>query len=318
VNTKRLKPYFLNTLLTITCCAAYGLIQDIITIPLLLLISVLLGVVFYREHFGLGIANSIVVLTIFTLFFGVVSALVNGVPLILLALALALGVRLKMPLKVLLLLCAGLFMVDLMVSMELLEYFSNGELNISAVMLESGTMVREMMMEQYSDPEMLAMVEEAVRMSVDMAIMLAPGMFIIISTILAYVLIVVYKRVMNRQQVDTSFLIPFEQFGGDRVIAVLYVILFIVLTAAPMGEVFSSAALNVFIVLSFIFAVFGAAVFDYKFKQKGMKKILRRLLIFGALTLSGTFMLIPLFACIVFGLLDSFFDYRHLHTKEEQ
>lgn len=313
---KRWKPYILNTLLTIALCGAYGLVQGVLTLPLGFLISALLGEVFYRRHYGLGILNSGLVLVIFALFYDLLFSLSASVPIVLLGLALALGTRFKLPLRLLMLLCSGLFMADLAVSMQLMKHLSGGAISIQSMMLESGEMMRELFATQYQGAD-AELVEKTIQTAVDAAIMLTPGMFMIVSTGLAFILIVTYKKMMQRHSVDMSFLISFENFQGDILITVLYLVLFLVLTAAPEG-LFMTAALNVLLVLSFLYVVFGASVLDSVFKKRGMKKMIRRVLIITVLLFSSTFMMLPVFVCFVCGLSDSFFDYRKLRTKEEQ
>ena len=316
MNEKRWTPYMMNTLLTIALCGAYGFLQGPLSLVLGVLLSALLGVVLYKEHYLLGILNAALVLGIFIFCFDFTLALTNSIPIILLGAALALGTRFKMPVHLLLLLCAGLYMADLMVGMELIEHSSGGEVSIQSIMLESGNMVSEMFVSQYPGPE-AEMLEDIIRSAIDLSIMLAPGMFMIISSVFAFVLVVVYKKMMQKNHVDMSFLLPFEQFQAERVISVLYLVLFVIVLSAPSGK-FLAMCLNVLLILSFIFIVFGMSVFDNIFKKKGIKKGLRRLVIVLLLIFSNTFLMIPVFAYLICGLLDSFFDYRHLRTKEEQ
>lgn len=316
MNEKRWMPYVLNTLLTIALCGAYGLLQGPLSLVIGMLISVLLGMVLYKEHYLLGAFNSILVLGIFIFSFDITLALTNSVPIILLGLALALGTRFKMPVHLLILLCAGIYMADLLVGMELIEHSTGGEVSIQSIMLESGTMIREIFASQYQGPE-AEMLEKMIRGAIDMAIMLAPGMFMIISTVFALVLVVMYKKIMQKIHVDMSFLLPFERFQGDRVIAMLYIVLLVIVFSAPAGT-FLAISLNVLLILSFIFIVFGLSVFDNVLKKKGIKKFLRRLIVVSLLIFSNTFLMIPIFVYLIGGLTDSFFDYRHLRTKEEQ
>lgn len=312
-----MKPYMINTLLTIALCAAYCLLGGFLRAAVSVLISALLGVTFYREHYGRGIANSLLLLVIFTLFSGAISALLNGVPIVLLALALALGTRTKLSIYKLLLLCAFLYMADLVISMELLKQMTEGAVSFSSVMLETGNQLREVLKEQYQEPEMAAALEQAVTAAVDTCIMLAPAMLMIFSTAFSYILILIYKKMQNRQETDMSFLLPFDRLQGEGLMAALYLVLLFALTAAPEG-LFADAAANVLLFLSFLFVIFGAAVFDYKMKQRGMQKKMRRLLIFVLICFSGVFLMAPVFAFLIAGLSDSFFDHRRLRSKTEE
>ncbi len=317
MKTNRLKSYLLKTLLIIALCAAYCLFGGLLSTLTGLLISALLGTIFYREHYGLGAANAILILCIFTLFSGVVPALTSGVPLILLALSLAMGARHKLSIYHLLLLCSFLYMADLMVGMETMKSLTGGEVTFTRMMLEMGTELREAMSSQYPSPDMAVAVEKAVAMAVDMFIMLAPAIFMIISTILAFILILVFKKIQQGQEVDMSFLLPFDHLQGDRLVAVLYLVLFLLQTGMPEG-MFADLTTNVLLVLNFLFVCLGISVFNYQMKQKGLQKKTRRLLMVLLLCFSVTFFVVPIFALLIYGLTDCFWDYRHLRAQKKE
>ncbi len=317
MKTNGFKPYILNTLLSVGLCCAYALVGGGISLLIGMLISALLGVVFYREHYGLGIANSILVLVVLMLFLSPIPALTSGIPLVLLSLALSIGNRVKLNVYLMILLCSVLFMADIAVSMELMESMSGGELSFNAIMMEAGNMFGEAMGQQYADTETAEMVEEAMRVMVDVSIMLAPAIFMMVSTVLGYVLIVIYKKVQQKYGTDMSFWLPFECLQSDKVMAFLYLILLLLMMIAPEG-LFLDMATNVFLLLSFLFVIIGASVFDYKMKQRGIAKFLRCFIIVGMLAVSTSAFLIPALVLLICGLTDSFRDYRHLQVKKEE
>ncbi len=314
---KGFKSYLLNTFLTVGLCCAYALVGSGISLLIGMLISALLGVVFYREHYGLGIANSILVLVVLMLFLGIVPALTNGVPLVLLSLALSMGTHVKLNIYLTILLCSVLFMADIAVSMQLMEHISGGDLSFNAIMMEAGNMFGEAMGQQYADTETAEMVEEAVGMMVDISIMLAPAIFMMVSTVLGYILVVVYKKVQQKYGTDMSFWLPFDHLQSNNVMAFLYLILLLLMVVAPKG-MFLDMATNVFLLLSFLFVIIGASVFDYKMKQRGITKFLRRFFIVGILAVSTSAFFIPTLVLLICGLTDSFRDYRHLQAKKEE
>ncbi len=316
MNIKRLKPYMFNTLLTIALCAAYCLLGGILGMLTGLLISALLALVLYHEHYGFGAANAVLILVIFTMFHGVLPALTSGVPLILLALALVLGTRLRLSLYQLLLLCSFLFVADLMLGLKVIGHMSGGDVTFSSMMLDMGRQIRETMAAQYTDPAMEDMLEQVVSAAVDMSIMLAPAMFMIISAVLSYVLIFIFKRLQQRRDVDMAFLIPFDRMQSDKLIVVVYLALVLLLTAAPEGLLFDASA-NVLLVLSFMFVVLGLSVFDWKMKQRGTQRMARRLILFGLICVSTMSFMLPVMALLICGATDCFFDYRHLRAKKD-
>ncbi len=314
MKANRMKSYLINTLLTIALCAAYGLTSGILGTAIGLLISALLGALYYREHFALGIANSLVALIIFTLFFGPVQALIAGVPMLLLALALALGTRFKLSIYKLLFLCSVLFLLELLFNLGLVGQLSGGEVTLSSMMLEMGRQTRELMLQQYSNPEMAGVIEQAIFSAIDMSIMLAPTIFTVISIVLAFTLISIYKKMMLKHE-DMSFLLPFNALQGDKPFSVFYLALVFLFLAAPEGLFFDAAA-NVVLILGFLFVMLGLAVFNCKLKQNGTKRTARRVLTAALICFSTVFFMLPLFALLICGLADSFFDYRHLRPTE--
>lgn len=316
MNIKRLKPYMYNTLLTIALCAAYCLLGGILGMLTGLLISALLALVLYHEHYGFGAANGILILAIFSIFYGVVPALISGVPLILSALALVLGTRLRLSLYQLLLLCSFLFVADLVLTFKVIGHMSGTDVAFSSIMLDAGRQVREMLAAQYTDPAMEDMLEQVISASVDMSIMLAPAMFMIMSAALSYLLVFIFKRLQQRRGVDVTFLTPFDSMQGDKLIVIVYLFLALLLTAAPEGLLFGALA-NVLLVLSFLFVVLGLSVFDWKMKQRGTQRTTRRLILFGLICFSTMSFLLPVLVLLICGATDCFFDYRRLRAKKD-
>lgn|GEM_PF-3720065 len=316
MNTNRLRTYALNTLLTIALCAIYCLLGGTTSLVLGLFISALLALVMYHEHFALGVTNSIVLLVIFTLFGGLTNALLSGVPLIALALALALGTKAKLPFGKMLVLCAFLLVADFIVNMKFMSFTTGGEFTFSRVALEVGRMLRETMVAAHQDPAMVTAIEKTVSAAVDISIMLAPAMFMIACTVMAYVLIVLYKHLQKKRETDVSFLTDFDWLQGDKMMVMLYLILALIVTIAPTG-IFLSASANVLLVMSFVFVMLGASVLDWKLRQKGMNPLSRRLLLFGLLCVMTMFFFLPVLLLLLCGLTDCIFDYRHIQVKKE-
>lgn len=317
MKTNRLKFYFLNTLLTIALCSAYGYFNGILSVVLSVLIAALLGVVLHREHIALGVTNASLVLVILSVFLGPVNGLISGVPMVLLAISLALGTRFKMNFYHLLLLCSVLYLADILVSFEIAGHLSGGEISFSSMMLETGDGMREMMKAYYSDPAYQAMIDEAVSMTVDTSIMLAPSFFTVFCVVLAYVLLWVYKKIQIAQNTDMSSMINFNMMQADKMFAIFYLVLFVLLTASKKG-IFFDALCNVVVILTFLFFALGLSVFNFKLKQKGAGDKIRKLLTAALICFSTMFFMLPLIALVICGLTDAFFDYRKLRPKETE
>lgn len=316
MKTNRLKFYFLNTLLTIALCGAYCYLNGVLSVVLSVLIVALLGAVLHREHIALGVTNAALVLVILTVFLGPVNGLISGIPMVLLAVSLALGTRFKMNFYHLLLICAVLYLADILVSFEIIGQLSGGEISFSSIMLETGSQMREMMA-YYSDPAYQAMIEEVISMTVDASIMLAPSFFTIFCIVFAYILLWVYKKIQIAQNTDMSFMINFNMMQADKMFAIFYLVLFVLLTASRQG-IFFDALCNVIVILTFLFFALGLSVFNFKLKQKGAGDKVRKLLTAALICFSTMFFMLPLIALVICGLTDAFFDYRKLRPKETE
>jgi len=312
-----LKSYISASLLTIVLCAAYCLTGGILQFVAAMFISALLGNVYYRHHYGYGILNSLMVLAVFSLFAGVMAAAMITVPLLLLGLSLALGTRFKMKMSGLLLLCTMIYIASLLVGFTITEHVAGPDGNITAIMLEVGRTMESALVSQYPEPELQEMIRQVIRQAVDISIMLAPATFIVFSIVLSYCQIIVFKKMQQKKGEDMAFLVPFEALAGDKTIAVLAIVLFVLLTAAPAG-MFASAGLNVLLVLGFIFMVLGMSVFDMKMKRRGMPRFRRRFFLITLVVLSSMVIMLPVLFFTLWGLLDCFFDFRKLGADEEQ
>ncbi|MBR5235783.1 MAG: DUF2232 domain-containing protein [Clostridia bacterium] len=317
MNKDLFKYYSLNTLLTLALAATFCNVQGILGLAIELLLISLLAVVFYHCHYGLGCANVIMVAVVFVLFQDVLPAIVTLVPIALLAVALALGLRLKLPFYKLLFLCTFLFAAELLANLQVLDHLTGGEVTISSMMLDMGRQLREVFLTQYADPAMEVMVEQAISMTVDLTIMLAPAMFLIVSIVLSYALLYIFKKMQQRRGVDMSGFIPFSKMQGDKLMAFVFLVLLLIVTAAPSG-LFFDACVNVLLILGFIFVVLGLSAFDWKMKQKGTAKPLRRLLIISLFFLSTMMLLVPVLALLIYGATDCLFDYRHLRSENSE
>jgi len=316
LNKHSLKSYVLSTLLIIALCAVYCIFGGLLQMALGLLISALLAVNLYHYHYGYGVLNSLLIVVVFALFAGVLSAVTSAVPLILLAVSLALGTRDKMRFNLLLMVCSLIHIASLLVGFWVADSLSGGNVTFSAMMLETGQILQDAMQAQYPQPEMQHMLEEVIGQTIDLAIMLSPAIFMIISVLLSYVLIVIYKKLQAKHEVDMAFLPPFEALQTDRVMAVLFLVLFLILLVAPVG-LFADAAANVVLLFSFLFMTVGMSVFDTNMKRRGTPKTSRRIFIAFSLFLILTLM-VPAIVFIICGLLDSFLDFRKLSGEKEE
>ncbi len=309
--------YGIYTLFIIALSAAFCLLQGFVGTLVGMLISAVLAVVFYHEHYSFSVLNTVLFLVILTLFLSPGQMLYAGVPIVLLALSLHFGMKKKLGLYPLMLICTALFLAEFLVGMGLLSFASDNQVTLSSMMLDIGRQMQAMLLAQNPDVAMKTQIESAIQTTVDMFIQLAPAVFLIFSTIEAYILIVIYKALLEKRKTDVSHLVTFSQMQAEKTTAVIFLILLLLLTALPHG-MFRSAAINVFVILCFIFWALGLSVFDAKLQMNGTKKG-KRIFLLLILGLGSTMLLMaPTLFLVGYGLLDSFFDFRHLRKGNSE
>lgn len=312
MKTSGLKTYFLITLITIALCGASCLLGGLTGTFAWIVIAALLGVVMYRYHFMFGIVNSGFILVIFSLFSNLITGLTNAAPLILLGATMALGTRFKISLSRLLTIASALFLLNTLFGMELLKIASGGNMTLNSLWLDAGQQFRETTMQLY--PESAAMFEDAIAMTVNFMLTISPALMVIASVFMAYVLILIYKKVQTIQGLDMSFLCSFSKLQAEKGFSIFFLILLLLFTVVPKG-IFCDAILNVVIILTAIFFVLGFSVLCFKLKKDNSNVSARRLFIIVLIVSSTAFFMVPLLALAVCGLLDSFFDYRKIRPQ---
>lgn len=181
----------LNTLLTIGLCAAYCLWGGILQLAAGLLISALLGITLYRQYYGFGILNALLIVVIFSLFAGVLAAVTAGVPLILLGLALALGTRFKMNFNGLLVVCAFVYIANVLLGFVVLDRITGESVKFTAILMEMGENLQATFAAEYQDPAVKEAISRALTEAVNLSVMLSPAIFMILSLAQAYLLLIV-------------------------------------------------------------------------------------------------------------------------------
>ena len=309
--------YIRITLLTIALCALYSLMDGLGTTLVGLCISSCLALAFYNEHYGKAIANSLLVVIIFFLQQGVVSALMTSVPILLVALSLNLGARLRLPLFRVVLICFVLYVSDIVINLKLISYVTDGEMTISSLMLQLGEEIRALPQLQSADPAVKNVVEQVIRTSVDASIRFAPAVFMIISMALAYGVVALFKAMQVKRGVTMDFWVPFTALHAHWILGAQYLLFGILLFSAPQGYFFDLTA-NVLLVMSFIFVVLGVSVILFKSQLNPGGNGNGKWIILLVLCVIGM-VLLPILVCLFYGLTDSFFDYRKaVQQKREQ
>ncbi len=309
-----IKSYLLCNLMLIALSCAYCALGGLLSMLISFLIAALFGMVFYRYHYGLSVLSFLATVLVFILFYSPIQAISVLVPLLLLGIAFSLSSRYKLSFYPLLLLCTFLFAADFLLGLYMLQAKTEGALTLNSIILENGRAIEGAYISMYG-AENAHEISKLISSVIDICLMLAPAMLLIMCAVSAYLSILFYKSLLKKAGEDMSYLKLFYLMQAERPLAVFYLVMLILLTVVPQG-MFASALSNVFLITSFMFIILGASVFDFKMVQKGSKKITRVLILLAIFSFSFV-MYIPLLFFLIYGLSDSFFDYRKLRKEEE-
>ena len=303
--------YLLNTLLTIAFCVLFCLADGLIGTVSGIGICALLAIVYHHHHYGLGLANSALVIVIMVLNLGVLPGLAGSVPFVLVALSLAMGNVYKLSIYKLLMVCSVLFTASAITNMMLISHLSDGAVTLSGMILDAGRVMRESFAAELADPAVAGTVEQVIKLTVDMCIKLTPAVFIIVSLVESFVLILIYKKLEERRQTPMDHLLPFAKWQGDKGFAITFLVMVVLLISAPAG-LFSNVLFNVVVVQGFLFAVLGLSVFAGKNQKRTAAK---NAVLIWVLCLLAAFVSMVGVIVLVSGILDCFLDFRKLRKE---
>ncbi len=316
MNNNRFVTYGIDTLLLLVLSTAYCYLGGVLGAVIGVLISAVLAAVYHRAHYSLCILSTLFVFGIFTFFYGPLPMLYLAVPLVLVALSLHFGTKLGIGFLPLVSICTVLFLSQFVLGLKILELSQNG-ITFSSIVMDAGREFQAIFAENFPDAAMQEQLSEVLESSLYGFIRLAPAVFTVICALLALFQIYVYKRIQQKRKVDMSFLTPFDRLQADKIGSILFLVLMVLPGSMP-ESLFRDALLNVSMILGFMLLICGVSFFDWKLCQVGMRKFVRRLILVILAFSSSMFVLAPMLLLIGGGLLDSFFDFRHLRQTDIQ
>lgn len=323
---KDIKNFLLATVLiivlSVTSSFTVGLLQVIAGI----LISVIIGVMSTKYHYGYVFASAstaFVVPIIFSVFSGssfiegLIFATVLTLPMILIGFVLGISANLKFEFSKTILMTSVLYLVGSLINIKVLSMVNPDSFDIQNIVSMSVNEINETINALYShEPEIQSYMTQIIGAAGKVILMLSPALFILISIAIGYISTLLFKKVKAISGADMSFWPVFSNMRPDRAFTIIFVIIFLLNTAAPAG-LFSDACDNVLVVLSCVFFIFGLSFLDWKFKNSGMRKWSRRILLIAIALLCTMFMLLPLLIVIMFGVTDGLFGIRQRAFKKD-
>lgn len=270
------------------------------------------------NHYKYVAALGFLVLAITAAAGSVMGAALNGVIIILLGLSLGLGKRINLSYYKLLFICAFVYISGTVASLFVLKSASVDVFSLETFHAAANTTI-EMFKESgyYVNPEVIDALNSYLKAIVLFMMQITPALLIIISIFCAFLVVQIFKRVMIKAGVDIRHFVPFDKMRAPRSCAVIFIVLFVLLSASFGGNIAYDAGLNVMFVLGFLLMVCGLSYFDWRLKMRGTKKSARRIMEIALIPISYMFMMMPLFALLILGMADSLFDLRKSTQKNK-
>ncbi len=291
-----------------------------------ILISVIIGVMSTKYHYGYVFASAstaFVVPIIISVFSGssfiegITFATVLSLPMILIGFVLGIAANLKFEFSKTILMASVLYLVGSLINIKVLSMINPDSFNIQSIVSMSVNEINETVKTMYAhDPDTRSYLTQIIGAIGKALLTLSPALFIVISLAIGYVSTILFKKINSLCGANMNFWPVFSNMRPDRAFTIIFVIIFFLNTAAPMG-LFSDACANVELVLSCVFFVFGLSFLDWKFKNGGMKKWTRRMLLIVMVLACTMFMVLPLLIVIMFGVTDGLFGIRQRADKND-
>ncbi len=140
---------------------------------------------------------------------------------------------------------------------------------------------------------------------------LCPGFMVIACALMALLSYYAFSRILSFRHEDMKNLNDFSTWRAEKSVSIISFILIGVCMIFPANAWMSTILLNMTMVMSFVFFIFGLSFTDYKLKNRISSVTLRRLILCGITLLSFSFAGMPFLILSTCGMLDGLLDYRN-------
>ncbi len=319
MTNKNIKTYLLTCAAIVLLAAISCFLGGIVQLAAGILISVLLGLQTVKYHYGYVVSSALLLFLVPL----VITALLSGTdfssvivytvlltfPIILMGLTLGFSANMKISFYKTVVILAVIYLAGTVTNMKILSSTSSA-FNIENIIADSIGQFQTMLDSVYSsNPDALNLISTLLGDIAKMMLTLTPAVFTLLSTGIAFICSMIFKTFCLKQQIDISFWPPFYKLRADRFVSVLFLVIFIINTFAPDG-LFADLTLNVIVILSGIFLLFGLSFLDWTLRSRGMKRLPRRLILIACVPLCTSFFMLPLLILVSLGMIDGLLNFR--------
>jgi len=283
----------------------FAVLTLILTLPLLFIgiivtsvLTALFGYITTKYHYSFVSFMSAFVFVIYLLFTkNFIHTLNSLIPIILCGVSFGIAYNLKLSEFKAISIFVFLYTLHLVMNISFFDAF-NFENTLSYM--------TELYKNQFSETDINALISSFA----EYVVRYMPSFIIIISISYSLLSFYLFKKILKRKKMDLSFFKNFSDWHADKTTSIFYVILGIVTLIYPGQSYFKDALLNVVVVSSFVFSIFGLSFISQIIKQKTFNSLLKKTIMFFIVIYALTTLGLPFSVLSILGVTDGIFDYR--------
>ena len=228
MNKEKIKSQLLNLIAVLFFCFVFCVTDGIIGFFASVFASVFLGCAITKHYYGFFVLETSMILAIITAFYtlmagalGFAAGIKEAAMIVLLGSALGIATNVGFTVGKTILLCSAVYFADVLIGILL----SQDSISYSMLLEELGTVITDSITTQYgSQPEVVAMTEELIREMIMLSYKLMPAMFIGISVLSAFILTVIYKKMLSKINKDIVPLTNIADLRGNKILGIIFLI----------------------------------------------------------------------------------------------
>lgn len=298
-------------------CISSGLMQTIA----LMLTSVFVGISITKNHYIFVALESLLVLAVLSVFYsvsfgieGFISAVSQSAVIVMLGCTLGISANVKLPLRKIVLIVSAVYLANLLMGLWITsEYVSYGDL-----LTQIREMTSQLIEAQYGNSkELLDIAEQSVNEVLTLLYKIMPAYSVIGAGVFGVIITFIFTKLLPKVNKNIERVESMSYLRGDKMMGISFIIICI-LGCSMQSALMTDAFLNVIIILTFAFYIFGISYVDYRMKLKGKSVVGRAAFVVFLIPLATILFVFPALVLSMLGFVDCFADFRKKHKKEAE
>ncbi len=312
MSSRNLKTYILMLSLTVVLVALSAIPTIAVSILCSTITAAILSYSITKFSPKYIVFHGCLILVLNILFLGnLFGAIMTALPVLLCGLVMGICYNLKIPTAKLLCSSTAVHVISFVINIKCIKTTASGKTIFEDAIAFLGQTYKESLMAitstNLSPDELNHIVSELT----STLLVLSPGFIVIACGLVAFISYFAFCRILSIQHENTENLNAFSTWKAEKSICIIYFIIAVLYFISPVDTWVSNISLNMIMVMTVVFFIFGLSFTEYKLKNRFSSVILRRLILLVISFCSITFTGIPFFVLSTIGVFDGFFDYRH-------